>query len=83
MSLVDGVASAVLRDVLSALQFLVVIFFAAFQVGVLAPEKFWWKIFPGKRLQPLGESSVVVLTVVCYLHERLLLIHRLLFKNKT
>lgn len=82
MSLVDGFAFALLSDVLSVLQFLVVIFFAAFQVGVLAPEE-WWKIFPSKRFQPLGESIVVMLTFVCHLHEKLLLIYRQLFMNKT
>ena len=52
--------------------FLVVVFYsiarAGFQVGVLAPEEFQWSSF--------GESSVVVsLAFVCYLHEKLLVIH--------
>ena len=45
-----------LSDVPSALRFLVDIFFvvhAEFEVGVLAPEEFRWKIFLGEDLEPL------------------------------
>ena len=32
---------------------------AEFQVGVLAPEEFRWKIFPGEDFQPLGACFCV------------------------
>ena len=46
-----------LIDVPSALRFLVDVFsfvvHAEFEVGVLAPEEFRWKIFLGEDLEPL------------------------------
>ena len=39
-----------------------------FQVGVLAPEDFWEKIFPGEEFLPVGESSVVRLAFLCHLY---------------
>ena len=46
-----------LIDVPSTLRFLVDVFsfvvHAEFEVGVLAPEEFRWKIFLGKDLEPL------------------------------
>ena len=44
---------------------------AEFQVGVLTPEEFRWKIFLGEELQPL-----VVLAIQRHLYGRLLVIHR-------
>ena len=45
-----------LSDVVSALQFLVdvisLVVHAEFEVGVLAPDEFWWKIFLGEDLEP-------------------------------
>ena len=70
---VDEVASTVLSDVLSVPQFLVVIFFSngnEFQVGILTPEEFRWKIVLSEDLQPL-----VVLNGLCHLHGKLLVIH--------
>ena len=55
LSLVDGVTFAVLIDVPSAPRFLVDVFsfvvHAEFEVGVLAPEQFRWKIFLGEDLE--------------------------------
>ena len=55
LSLVDGVGFAVLIDVPSAPRFLVDVFSfvvdAEFEVGVLAPEQFRWKIFLGEDLE--------------------------------
>ena len=66
-------ACAVLNDVPSAPRFLVDVFsfvvHAEFEVGVLAPEEFRWKIFLGEDLE-----SLVVL--VCHLHGKLFVIHR-------
>ena len=49
LTLAVGVAFAVLSDVLSAQRFLVDVFsfvvHAEFEVGVLIPEEFRWKIF--------------------------------------
>ena len=73
LSLVVGVAFAVLSNVPSAPQFLVDIFSfvvrAEFEVGVLPPEEFWWKIFLGVYLEPL-------VVLVCHLHGKLFVIHR-------
>ena len=53
LSLAVGVAFAVLSDVLSAPRFLVDVFsfvvHAQFQVGVLAPAEFRWKILLGEE----------------------------------
>ena len=66
LSLAVGVAFAVLSDVLSAPRFLVDVFsfvvHAEFQVGVLVPEEFRWKILLGEELQPL---VVLLLCVIC------------------
>ena len=74
LSLVVGVAFAVLSDVLSAPLFLVDIFsfivHTEFEVGVLAPGEFQWKIFLGEDLEPL-------VVLVCHLHGKLIMIHRL------
>ena len=71
--LVVGVTFAVLSDVPSATRFLADVFsfvvHAELEVGVLGPEEFRWKIFPGKDLE-----SLVVL--VCHLHGKLFVIHR-------
>ena len=52
-------------DVPSAPRFLVDVFsfvvHAEFEVGVLAPEEFRWKIFLGEDLEPL-------VVLVCHLH---------------
>ena len=40
-----------------------------FEVGVLAPEEFWWKIFLGEDLEPL-------VVLVRHLHGKLFVIHR-------
>ena len=73
LSLVVGVAFAVLSDVLSALWFLVDVFsfvvHAEFEIGVLAAEEFRWKIFLGEGLEPL-------VVLVCQLHGKLFVIHR-------
>ena len=73
LSLVVGVAFAVLSDVPSAPRFLVDVFsfvvHAELEVGVLAPEEFRWKIFVGGDLE-----SLVML--VCHLHGKLFVIHR-------
>ena len=73
LSLVVGIAFAVLlSDVPSALRFLVDIFFvvhAEFEVGVLSPEEFRWKIFLGEDLEPL-------VVLVCHLRGKLFVIHR-------
>ena len=57
MSVVVGVAFAVLIDVPSTPRFLVDVFsfvvHAEFEVGVLALEGFRWKIFLGEDLEPL------------------------------
>ena len=62
-----------LSDVPSAPRFLVNFFSFVvhdeFEVGVLAPEEFQWKIFLGEDLE-----SLVVL--VCHLHGKLFVIHR-------
>ena len=54
-----------LSDVPSAPRFLVDVFsfvvHPEFEVGVLAPEEFRWKIFLGKDLEPL-------VLLVCHLH---------------
>ena len=46
-----------LIDVPSTPRFLVDVFsfvvHAEFEVGVLAPEEFWWKILLGENLEPL------------------------------
>ena len=74
LSLVVGVAFAVLSDVLSAPWFLVdvlsFIVHTEIEVGVLAPGEFWWKIFLGENLEPL-------VVLVCHLHGKLIVIHRL------
>ena len=66
LSLAVGVAFAVLSDVFCAPRFLVDVFsfvvHAEFQVGVLAPEEFRWKILLGEELQPL---VVLLLCVIC------------------
>ena len=66
LSLAVGVAFAELSDVLSAPRILVDVFsflvHTEFQVGVLAPEKFRWKILLGEELQPL---VVLLLCVIC------------------
>ena len=53
-----------LSDVIFALRFLADVFsfvvHTEFQVGVLAPEEFWWNILLGKELEPL-----VVLLLCC------------------
>ena len=73
LSLVVGIAFAVLSDVLSAPQFLIDVFsfvvHAEFQVGVLALEEFRWKISLGEELEPL-------VVLVCHLHWKLSVIHR-------
>ena len=73
LSLVVGIAFAVLSDVPSAPRFLVDVFsfvvHAEFEVGVLAPEEFRWKIFLGEDLEPL-------VVLVCHLHGKLFVIHR-------
>ena len=62
-----------LSDVPSASRFLVDVFSfgvnAEFEVGVLAPEEFRWKIFLGEDLEPL-------VVLVCHLHGKLFVIHR-------
>ena len=62
-----------LSDVLSALRFLVDVFSfvvqAEFEVGVLAPEVFRWKIFLREDLEPL-------VVLVCHLHWKLFVVHR-------
>ena len=67
-----GVAFAV-SDVPSAPRFLVDVFsfvvHAEFEVGVLPPEEFRWKIFLGEDLEPL-------VVLVCLLHGKLFVIHR-------
>ena len=71
--LVVGVAIAALSDVRSAPRFLVDVFsfvvHAEFEVGVLIPEEFWWKIFLGEDLEPL-------VVLACHLHGKLFVIHR-------
>ena len=66
LSLAVGVAFALLSDVFSAPRFLVDVFsfvvHAEFQVGVLVPEEFRWKILLGEELQPL---VVLPLCVIC------------------
>ena len=67
-SLGDGVA------MLSLLcRFLVVICFSIacseFQVGIVAPEEFRWKSSPARI------SIHLVLRFMCYLHEKLFVIH--------
>ena len=73
LSLVVGVAFAVLGDVLSAPRFPFDVFsfgvHAEFQVGVLAPEEFRWKISVGEDLEPL-------VVLVCHLHWKWFVIHR-------
>ena len=73
MSLVLGVAFAVLSDVLSAPRFLDDVFsfvvHAEFEVGVLTPEEFRWKIFLGEDLKPL-------VVLVYHLHGKLFVIQR-------
>ena len=59
------VAFAVLSDVLPAPRFLIDVFslvHSEYQVGVLAPEEFRWKILLGEELQPL---VVLLLCVIC------------------
>ena len=67
LSLAVGLAFPVLSNVLSAPRFLVDVFsfvvHAEFQVGVLAPEEFRWKILLGEEWQPL----VVLLLYVIYM----------------
>ena len=62
-----------LSDVLSPPRFLVDVFslvvHAEFEVGVLAPEEFRWKIFLGEDLEPF-------VVFVCQLHGKLFVIHR-------
>ena len=74
LSLVVGVAFAVLSDVLSAPLFLVDVFsfivHTEFEVSVLAPGEFRRKIFLGEDLEPL-------VVLVCHLHGKLIMIHRL------
>ena len=57
-----------LSDVVSALRFLVdvisLVVHAEFEVGVLAPEEFRWKIFLGEDLEPF-------VVFVCHLHGKL------------
>ena len=52
-----------LSDVPSAPRVLVDVFsfvdHAEFEVGVLAPEEFRWKIFQGEDLEPLVELCVI------------------------
>ena len=73
MSLVLGVAFALLSDVLSAPRFLVDVFsfvvHTEFEVGVLASEEFRCKIFLGEDLEPL-------VVLVYHLHGKLFVIHR-------
>ena len=61
-----------LSDVPSASRFLVDVFsfvaHAEFEVGVLTPEEFRWKIFLGVDLEPL-------VVLVCHLHGKLFVIH--------
>ena len=63
-----------LSNVLFAPRFLVdVLFFVVhteFEVGILAPEEFQWKIFLGEDLEPL-------VVLVCHLRGKLFVIHRL------
>ena len=72
LSLVVGVAFAVLSDVLSAPWFLVDVFsfivHTEIKVGVLAPGEFRWKISLGEDLEPL-------VVLVCHLHWKLIVIH--------
>ena len=67
LSLAVGVAFAVLIDVPSAPRFLVDVFsfvvHAEFEVGVLAPEEFRWKIFLGEDLEPAIWSHLLCLCV--------------------
>ena len=60
-----------LSDVPSAPRFLVNFFsfivHAEFEVGVLAPAEFRWKIFQGEDLEP-------VVVLVCHLHGKLFVI---------
>ena len=60
-------------DVPSAPRLLVDVFsfvvHAQFEVGVLAPEEFRWKIF-------LGEDLELLVVLVCHLHGKLFAIHR-------
>ena len=66
-------ALPVLSDVASPPRFLVDVFsfviHAEFEVGVLAPGEFRWKIFLGEDLEPL-------VVLVCHLHGKLFVIHR-------
>ena len=64
LSLVDGVAFAVLSDVLSVPRFLVVVFSvscAEFQVGVLFPEEFRWKSSPASISSHLVNPALLCL----------------------
>ena len=73
MSIVVGVAFAVLSDVLFAPRFLVHVFsfvvHTEFEVDVLAPEEFRRKIFLGEDVEPL-------VMLVFHLHGKLFVIHR-------
>ena len=73
LSLVVGIAFTVLCDVLSAPQFPVDLFslivHAEFEVGILTPEEFRWKLFLCEGFEPL-------VVLVCHLHGKLLVIHQ-------
>ena len=79
-SLVDGIVFTGLSDVIFALLFVAAVSLfvvcVEFQVGVLAPEKFRWQIFPCEDLQRVVEFGVLVFTVLFHLHEKSLEIHR-------
>ena len=69
LSLVVGVAFAVLSDVPSAPRFLVDVFsfvvHAEFEVGVLAPEEFRWKIL---LCVLLCIVLIFILSLACYVN---------------
>ena len=62
-----------LSDVPSSPRFVVDVFSfvvqAEFEVSVLAPEEFRWKIFLGEDLEPL-------VVLVCHLHGKLFVTHQ-------
>ena len=61
----------------SAPRFVVDVFFfvvhTEFEVGVLAPEEFRWKIFLGEDLE-LYQSMEPLVVLVCHLHGKLFVI---------
>ena len=73
LSLVVSIAFTVLCDVLSAPRFLVDLFSlivqAEFEVGILTPEEFLWKLFLCEDFEPL-------VVLVPHLHGKLFVIHQ-------